>query len=219
MLDKVLGLVAPHSCVSCSGIGSLLCSNCSAGLKPAISRCYRCHQISEDFRTCSACRRTSKLYSVIARTRYEGAAEALVQKLKFDNARAGASDIARGLVTLLPDEPKFIITHLPTATSRVRTRGYDQARLIARQLASKTNLPYDNLLERIGQARQVGASRTERLANASKMFRAKNVKKLSGVSVVLVDDVITTGASLEAAAAILRASGAKRIYGLVFCQA
>lgn len=219
ILDKLIGVIAPHQCVGCSLGGTLLCASCASALVPAISRCYRCHQISENFRTCASCRRKSKLYSVTARTRYSGASEALVQKLKFGQAPAAASDIASLLTPLIPDASNLIITHLPTAGARVRSRGYDQAQLIARQLAASARLPYASLLARTSSERQVGAGRASRFEHASHMFRARNSSRLVGASVVIIDDVITTGASLEAAAALLRASGARRIYGLVFCQA
>lgn len=219
ILDKLIGVVAPHQCVGCGREGSLLCVSCAPKLPLAISRCYRCHRVSEHFRTCASCRRSSKLFAVIARTRYENAAEALVQKLKFANAAAAAGDVARELASLMPDTGPVIITHLPTANSRVRGRGYDQAKLIAKSLATSTHRPYASLLSRIGQERQVGASRADRLEHASTMFRARNSSRLVGATIIIIDDVITTGASLEAAARVLRAHGAKRTYGLVFCQA
>lgn len=218
-LDNLIGLIAPHNCLGCGGLGSLLCGDCAKQLPSPVSRCYRCHRVTENGRTCTRCRRVSKLFSLNARTRYEGTAEALVQKLKYGNAASAADDIARELAPLLPRASELLITHLPTATSRVRTRGYDQAELIAKSLSRRSGLPYASLLLRLGQAHQVGAGREERIKQAADIYRARSTGRLAGASIVLVDDVITTGASLEAAAKALKAAGAKRIYGLVFCQA
>lgn len=219
MFDWIMSLVAPHRCVGCGSEGSLLCEACSSKLVPAVGRCYRCHRIADNFRTCANCRRTSKLFSVAARTRYDSIGEELVKKLKFEHSTAGARDVARELTALVPDTKDLIITHLPTATSRVRERGFDQAKLIAKRLSTDAGLPYTVFLARSGGARQVGASRNERFAHTSGMFRIRHQQLLTGATILLIDDVITTGASLESAARTLRANGAKRVYGLVFCQA
>lgn len=219
MFDKVLALVAPHSCVGCGVECTLLCNDCASSLVPAISRCYRCHKISEGFRTCPACRRKSKLFSVTAVTKYAGSGEALIRKLKFNYATAAVDAIADQMLKELPSKPNAVISYLPTATSRVRSRGFDQARLIAGSLAAGSGLPFIPFLIRQGQNRQVGANRAKRYQQAGSMFRVCNRTLLSGTTVVLVDDVVTTGASLEAAAEVLINNGARRIYGLVLCQA
>lgn len=219
MFDKVLALVAPHECISCSREGKLLCAGCIAGLPQAASRCYRCHKASQDWRTCSSCRRDSKLFALAASFKYDGAAEALVRKLKYSHAQSAAGVIAEQLAISIPGAPSLIISYLPTATSRVRSRGFDQALLIAKNLSASTGLPLVSFLARLGQERQVGASRLGRQAQAALAYRVCNPSLLVGANILLVDDVVTTGASLESAAAVLRASGAHRIYGLVFCQA
>jgi ComF family protein len=113
--------------------------------------------------------------------------------------------------------PATVVTHVPTATSRVRRRGYDQAELLARQLAQDLKLPYASLLIRDGQSRQVGATRQARLAQLTHAFRIpKHFPQ--NVSILLVDDVVTTGATIETAARILRAAGAKSVSAAVFAQ-
>lgn len=123
------------------------------------------------------------------------------------------------MAALLPQfEPGFIIVPVPTATSRVRQRGYDQATVLARRLARKQRLPYARLLARLGQAHQVGAGRAERVSHLKDAFRAIRVAHIQGAHILLIDDVCTTGATLESAARTLRAAGAKRVDALVFAQ-
>jgi predicted amidophosphoribosyltransferase len=106
---------------------------------------------------------------------------------------------------------------LPTANRRVRQRGYDQSQLIARQLAKLTNRPATRLLNRRGQSRQVGANRqTRRRQQASAYVICKQPPP--NHPILLIDDILTTGASLEAAAVVLRQAGAQTISAAVFAS-
>jgi ComF family protein len=117
------------------------------------------------------------------------------------------------------DSENVVIVHVPTASSRVRRRGYDQARLLARAISKHTGLPHRPLLTRMGQHHQVGARREQRVTQLASAFRVSNPKPVDGNHIILIDDVLTTGATLEAAARALKAAGAKRVDGLVFAQA
>jgi len=163
-----------------------------------------------------SCRRRSALYSVRAATLYTGLGKRLVGKLKFGGTRAAAKLMAEQMAGLIPDK-EVLLVHLPTASSRSRQRGYDQAYLITRQL--RRVLGRDSLpcLARHGQQRQVGASREQRLKQLQASFMV--VRPVAGAHIVLIDDVITTGASLESAAAVLKAAGAARIEAVVFARA
>jgi predicted amidophosphoribosyltransferase len=99
----------------------------------------------------------------------------------------------------------------------VRQRGYDQTRLIARVFAKQRGLPCDELLVRRGQSRQVGSDRKHRQEQAAKNYQSKqNIAK--GTEVLLIDDILTTGATLEASAKILYQAGAKTVNAVVFAQ-
>lgn len=221
MIDSLLALVAPHECLSCRAEGALLCSSCQDVLPAVPARCYRCRKVTDgDGRTCLACRRHSKLYSLRAATYYDGVAKDLVWKFKFGHARAAANDIAKMMAGLLSEElTNTVLCHIPTATSRVRQRGFDQAELLAKELSRLTGLSRARWLARHGQGQQVGASRTERQAQLAHAFRVVNLPMVRGAHILLVDDVLTTSATMEAAAAALRAAGARRVSGLVFAQA
>jgi ComF family protein len=221
MLDLVISLIAPHRCIKCSALGSLLCDICAIDAFTALPvRCWRCKQLSRQSKTCQTCYRASNLRYVWAVSSYEGAAKELVELLKFKNARAAAKIIALQIAQKLPDlPPRTIVVPLPTATRRIRQRGYNQAALIAKELARNHSLRYYDVLLRSGQSRQVGANRSLRQKQLYGAFMVKNNHKaVSNHPILLVDDVLTTGSSLIEATRVLRAAGHKEISAAVFCQ-
>jgi ComF family protein len=144
----------------------------------------------------------------------------LVHRMKYERAQAGTREVARLLAPLLIGTPAdLLLVHIPTATGRVRSRGYDHARLIARELSRCSGLESAALLGRLGQAHQVGATRAERLRQLEGAFRPLRPELIVGRQIVLVDDVLTTGATLETAARVLRRAGAARVDAVVLAQA
>lgn len=220
LFDTLLSVLAPHPCMVCGRDGSLLCDYCSSdALLPVPSRCYRCKRLTVDFATCLRCRRSTSLKHVFVRTDYEKTAKELVYALKFKRARASATVISRAMLEALPYlAPATIIVPVPTATSRVRQRGYDQAVLLSQSLARRHNLPYFRALFRITQSRQVGAARKLRLEQLRRAFYVPRVDTVQAKHILLVDDVITTGATLEAAARVMKQAGAKSVSAIVFAS-
>ncbi len=203
ILDSLIGKIAPHDCLSCGAEGNLLCNGCASHLPAAPVQTYR----------------TGSLKRIQAATAYRGAAKDLVWKLKSGGAQSAAKLMVPSMIALLNDSRTALIVPIPTATSRVRQRGYNQARLLARELARQTRLPYAGCLVRSGQSHQVGASRTQRLEQLTGSFRITRPHLVRGAHLILVDDVTTTGATLEAAAAALRAAGAETVEAITFAQA
>ena len=213
ILDDLIGLLVPHSCLACGAEGRLLCTSCTAGLTGAKPLCYRCQRPAPDGRTCLNCR--SPLSKVGVVTEYSGPAKALIWQLKLNGAQAAAGIMARRMAALLNNE-EFVIVPVPTATGRARQRGYDQAKLLARELAKQTGLPYLDCLARHGQTHQHGANRRERLQQLEDSFRVK--RKVDDKHILLIDDVMTTGATLEAAAKVLAGAGVTEIEAIVFAR-
>ena len=220
LVDKVIGALAPHLCIACGAEGAVLCDRCLlvAG-DPIVPRCAGCFRLDDKARTCSNCRHWLRVYAVHITAPYEGIYEQLVRALKFDMQRDAARVIASMMQETLPDVPEdSIVCALPTAPSRVRERGFDHASLIAKHLAAGTGLPRLGLLGRQSNARQLGSSRAQRLNQMKHEFYVKKPDEVKDKTILLVDDVMTTGASLSAAARALKDAGAKRVYGVVFTQ-
>jgi ComF family protein len=217
IIEQFLRFVAPHHCLGCGREGQLLCRACANGLPAVPPRCYGCGTPRENYHTCPACYPKSPLYAVMPATVYQDLAKTVVHRLKFERAQAAANDIAAVMAARLPLEGIEVITFVPTAPARVRTRGYDQAALIAKALARRTGLPCQALLGRSNNERQVGKGRTARHQQMAGAFYARHAP--AGRHVLLVDDVLTTGATCEAAARVLLAGGAGCVSEAIFAAA
>jgi len=202
ILDRLLAMLAPNTCLGCDAEGSLLCATCLDRL-PGVEN-YNGH---------------AALTSIQAVTPYTGTAKALVWQLKSAGAQAAAAIMATQMLRQLKPGRDLVIVPVPTATSRVRQRGYDQAKLLARALARQAGLPYLDCLARVGQTHQVGATREQRLRQLQAAFRVRRPTAVRSAYLLLVDDVSTTGATLELAATILKSAGARRVDAIVFAQA
>lgn len=219
IIDTFLSLIAPHHCVGCGLEGVLLCNRCANTIVSPASRCYRCHKLTENYRTCVSCRSSSRLYAVIPAMPYESYAKELVASLKFNGAQAAAHEMALAMQRVAKPVEATTIIPAPTTSDRRRSRGYDQAVLLAREVSKLIKVEYVHILERRGTKHQVGASRQVRIHQLKTAFYVSNPGKIMGKHVLLVDDVCTTGATLEAASEALHRAGAKRISALVYAQA
>lgn len=216
-LDTVTSFIAPHECLACGHEGGLLCDFCIALLAQPVPRCYRCCRTDGGWATCKSCKKQSDLDAVQVATVYEGFAEAVVKKLKFERAYAAHKALARATLPLIT--LNSVIIPIPTANNRVRQRGYDQAVLISKELAKRSSSKCILGLKRLGNQRQTGSSRSDRKQQLVGAFEVR-AKKLQGVErVILVDDILTTGATFEAAASVLKKSGVKHISAVAFARA
>lgn len=141
---------------------------------------------------------------------YEGAGRELVARLKYRNARssiawfsAGMAELARPFVTV----GETVVTWAPTTAPRRRARGFDQAELLARGVARALQLPCASLLVRPPGVAQTGRRAAERRHGVRFDARAG----VAATSVLIVDDVITTGATIEAAATALRGASSTSV--------
>lgn len=218
IFDNLISKFAPHICLGCGYEGSIICVQCLPNFGKMPSCCYKCRRLTADARTCESCRATSGLYRVNVATAYEDLAKQVVWRLKFDGAQAAATTMASLMAPLVSQASGVWLVPVPTATTRARGRGYDQAKLLAKAISRGTRLRYVDCLRRQGQAHQVGSSRHQRLQQMKDAFSVKSHTSPVGNKILLVDDVVTTGATLEAAAAVLKQAGAAEISALAFAQ-
>lgn len=214
-LEHIIALIAPHYCLGCSKEGDLICKSCAQKLPEPPSVCYFCYAPQpERSGLCKPCSARTHLSAIFVKTIHQDVAKQLVHKAKFDRGVAGLKNIAR----LLPRMPMgdYVVTPLPTANARVRSRGYDHAHKIAQEYARHKGLAYARLLARTNNERQVGATASERHKHIRGAFRISGVKRKMPQDIILIDDVITTGSSVSEAARALHAAGARHVVAVVF---
>jgi predicted amidophosphoribosyltransferase len=146
---------------------------------------------------------------------YEGVARGLVAALKFRSLLPVAPLMAERILRLAPDQIlSGELVPVPTARARSLRRGFDPAREIAGALAGRAGLALRPCLVRRGAGRQVGRGRGERLGRPPRIEARGNAPR----SAVLIDDVLTTGSTLSAAAHALRRAGADRVVAVTFAR-
>jgi ComF family protein len=218
MLAAIPAVLFPDRCGACETVcEGPFCPVCADTLVAVPPGCPVCGEPGDEAllpllrpRRCRPCRERAPPF-LAARAPYlhGGALCEAIHRLKYD----GAEWLARPLATLFDgcEPPRAdVVTYVPLHRSRLRTRGYDQAALLARELARRLKLPMRPLLERARPTRpQVGLDRLRREANVAGAFRA--TRSALGLRLCLVDDVLTTGATAAAAARALLSAGASRV--------
>ena len=214
LLERLFAVAAPDECLNCGREGAWLCADCVKLLPAKQSSCWNCNALTVGGRTCAKCRRTSALQGVKVAVRYEGLAELLIKSYKYQARRGVAGDLSRLIKPLALELNPDLIVPVPPATLRLRQRGFDHTWRLASRLGTATNLPVAAALACLDATRQVGHGRRDRLAQATGRFAATRPDLVKGQRVVILDDVITTGATMAACAAVLRQAGAREVWGL-----
>ena len=209
MIDRLLGVVAPHYCTSCGEIGAIFCQNCKYNIAAEpYESCIFCNKLCHEDNICGQCSVVvSRAWCVGERSE---ALEKLLNTYKFERSVGAADALADLLAIRLPHVLDVRIVPIPTVPRHVRQRGYDHAALIAKAFAARRGLPYDACLRRKTDTQQRGATRAQRKVQAAEAFVAHNVQP--GVIYLIIDDIVTTGATLQAAARVLRGAGAADVW-------
>jgi competence protein ComFC len=212
--DLILDLLFPKYCLGCGREGQYICDKCLIFATEI--------QNTGDL-TCF--------------WEYDGIIKKAIHKIKYN----GVYDIARELVSkkdfvilskaknpkelrdpssalggTQDDNNGVVVTFVPMTKKREAKRGFNQAEIIAKEIGRKTGRPVVKLLEKIRETSdQIGLSRTERLENLKNSFRCLN---FGFKQILLVDDVYTTGATMEECSRILRKAGASKIHKFAICK-
>ena len=146
---------------------------------------------------------------------HEGRPAELVCRLKYARSTAVVSELAAAMAALAPEVD--VVTWVPASPSRRRRRGFDQGELLARALARRRRVRVRRLLRRSDDEPQTGRGLDGRAAGPELVPCGPRLR--SGPTVLVVDDVSTTGTTLRCAASVLRSRGASTVFGLVATQA
>jgi ComF family protein len=229
--QSVLHLMWPQVCAHCredlpKEALAPLCHLCRPALPPVAGPvCARCVEpVIAGREHCERCAQRLFCCSLIrAAFRYEGAAVSLVHSFKFRGRRDAARTAGEWMGRRLAELPELGrpdgLVPMPLHTRRRRERGYNQAELIALGLSDAANAPVEELLVRRRETRPLWALRREdRLASLSGAIVCPRPEQVAGRRIWVVDDVCTSGASLEACAQALLAAGARSVFGFVFAR-
>lgn len=193
-------------------VGRPICSGCRVPSAPLCSDCRTKVARALDRPPPRPIRR------LIVPWRYDGPVKGLVLDLKLRGWRTAAGPLVGAMADAVWSRglAGSLLTWVPARSADVRRRGFDHAAVLAEGLGDLLGLPVVGLLERAGAAEdQAGLSARERRRNLERAFIARP----SAGHVILVDDVITTGATLSACAQALEASGASSVEAVVACSA
>lgn len=231
-LGKALSdLVYPPACLHCRDsldVGSpLLCTACLQLMEmidPA-ERCLKCFSadLHPKFKLCPHCLKQPQLFDGIAAVfDFLGPAATLVKKMKYSNmpylAEGLGAYLTAQFVTLnwpLPDE----IIPVPLSWIHRIDRGYNQSALLAHSFANYLQRPVSEVLKRqSGDFSQAMLNRERRLLLEKEKFSCRPSFAASGKTLLLIDDVMTTGSTLQRCAEVLQSHYPDKIYALVLCK-
>ena len=211
-------LLYPPRCVACGRFGAFLCAPCLASMQPAtgLGRCPMCSARWEGEYNCPRCVHWDALDGGIAAFEMDGAARRAVHALKYRWVRSLAPLMAEAMRGLGQGRPIDAAFAVPLHRSRVRTRGFNQAELLLNELGWPR---VDGTLRRSRNTRtQVGLHLRDRRSNVSGAFTYAG-PPLDGAHLVLLDDVITTGATANELARVLKDHGARDVRVAAFARA
>lgn len=237
MVGAVSDLVFPTTCALCQStcqpaesVAGVLCGVCQADWQAAerMPGCPRCagtiapHELSAGL--CAACRRDPpRVFGTVRTGAYHGRLADAVRRYKYDAREDLHPLLSTKLTAAVRDAPWLprieVVTFVPTHWRRHLMKPFYTAERLARSLSVDFDLPLAALLRRTRAGpHQIGLSPTARLANVRGAFAPARGVKLQQARLLLVDDVKTTGATMEECAKVLRAAGAAEVYGAVLAR-
>jgi len=222
--DQLLDLLFPPRCVGCSRVGTLLCGECLSQI-PRVEHpfCTRCGDKVATEGLCARCRTSPlRIERIRSAVYFKGALREAIHHLKYKGRTALAKPLGNLMTTYWQQHPMAVdvVVPVPLHAARLRERGYNQAALLARELAQQAGLPIDEetLVRKRATAPQVELNAKQRKENVRDAFYCSG-NALAGKRVLLIDDVCTTGATLEACAVALCENGARSVQALTLARA
>ncbi len=221
-----LDFLFPKTCLGCGRWGSYLCEECMNKLSPLREPiCPECRRVNYGGETHSRCFKRASLAGLTCVYPYVSLAKKLVTNLKYKFV----SDLVVVMGELMisnidwdgKNEP-WMVTAVPLHPSREKWRGFNQARELGKQLAKGWGYEYEEgLVRRVRKTKpQMSLRGKERGENLKKAFAGGlKLNRFKGKNIILVDDVWTTGTTMNECARALKGGGVKRVWGITFARA
>lgn len=220
----LLDLLFPKLCFGCQREGSYLCPDCLATLE-IMESCFCLCQKPSRIPWPGKCRncQSSALDGIYFSVSYENALiKKLIRRLKYEPyAKELSQPLALLIITHFNliqkhfNQDEYALVAVPLTKSKLKKRGFNQSEEIAKILSKSTKIPLisDCLTKEKKTSSQMELSREERLKNIKGSFSVKNAVKIKSKKILLVDDVFTTGSTMQECARILKQAGAKKVWG------
>lgn len=227
LIARLLNILYPSQCPKCGTSSDVfhlspICSSCWSEIRrysgPSCKICAL-PVVSEHSNVCGQClKKTPPFSRVITYGLYEDILAEAINQLKFHGIKRISKTLGRLLLSLGLPEADGIVP-VPMTINRLRERGFNQSLLIARVIAKESNIPLlmDTLLKKKETPPQIGLSAKERLLNLKNAFEVKG--DIKGLRLLLVDDVMTTGATVTECSKVLMKAGAKEVIVLTLARA
>lgn len=226
--EFILEILFPKFCLNCGREGSYLCPDCLSLIDVAEKQyCPFCSQpkIVRDGKTCSSCQNSKKLTGFYCPASYDNfIVKKIINQFKYkpyikELSKPLSSLIIAHLINLnkFTPTPDFILIPIPLHKKKLKKRGFNQASEIGKELARILKIPFfDDVLIKIKQTPdQVELKKTEREKNIKGVFFCKKPEIVSGRKILLVDDILTTGSTMEEGASVLKSAGAEEVWAIV----
>jgi len=238
MFKLLKDILFPVECLFCKNNGAWLCSDCAAEIKfQAHQACPHCHRLNSWGELCMECKLNFCFDGVfVAGDYHDQKLSTLIKRYKYDFLKDLGQPLAEFLVAFLKakifinpykqklnnnlniNRNKLIIIPVPLSSKRQKWRGFNQSEIISDYIAQKLKLKSLKDLKRIkSQKIQAKLSEAERQKNIDGVFVWTGAD-IKGQQIILIDDVSTTGATLNECAKVLKAAGAKAVWGLVIAS-
>lgn len=222
---KLIDLVFPKQCINCSTTGAYLCKNCKRKLYPHPEICPYCHRASKDYRTCIDCKTNKDNYleGIIIPFAYTDLLKKLIIKLKYFHKKDISGFLVERLEIALQanqsfqvrenrdkynaSNSKIVITWIPSYRYREYfIKGYNQSKILAKKLSEITDIPCVCIAKKQKHTKtQASLNRNGRLYNLKNAFSlTKNLSLLGNETLLIVDDITTTGSTINELAKIVK---------------
>lgn len=231
---RLSDILFPKFCLGCNKLGTYLCPGCISNIKQGELICPTCEHPSIGGSVHPLCKRRYGLDGLWSLGSYEGSLKKAIQKLKYKFVRELAQDLIDLSINYWAKYSPLFFTEIsktgvenwaivpvPLHPKRERWRGFNQAALLGQLLSKKIGIDYREALNRVKHTKpQVGLKGSERKKNIKDAFTLTTnyQPKTKNSSILLVDDVWTTGSTLKECCYILKRGGAKKVWAITLAR-
>ena len=223
-LNRIWDIIFPKKCIGCKKEGGYLCEDCLSLIEINPYRYCLCENL-EKKEKCENCKNRNLDKILSAASFNNKIVKEAIHKFKYGYIKEMARPLAFLVLTHLhlinvEIDKNFAIVPAPLSHKKKRKRGFNQSEEIGKVIGAATGIPlFSDVLVKTKETKpQMELKRDERIKNIKDCFEIKNKEKIKGKTILLLDDVYTTGSTMEECAGVLKQSGAKEIWGITVAR-